>query len=221
VYCGALVFQGTCLFNGQKMLNLSQDTLVVVIRVAIRRWVSTVLTDGRRDFVRMRAGSSAIVDVSAILLLATFSTSLLAVARTPTAEGLWKKFDPSGHPEAEFRIVDCDGFYQGKIAKIFPRPGENPSTLRCTECEGKQKNAPVLGLTFINGMRRDGLEYRDGTILDPRNGSVYDARMELSADGRTLSIRGYLGIPLLGQTEVWHRAAVAATPSDRSQSCSS
>jgi uncharacterized protein (DUF2147 family) len=175
----------------------------------------------RRDSVSMRFFPNAIAVVNAILLIATFSTSVLAVERMPTAEGLWEKLDSSGKPEAEFRITDCNGLYQGKIVKIFPRPGENTSSLRCTECEGKQKNAPVVGLTFIKGMRRKGLEYRDGTILDPRDGSSYNAQMELSPDGQNLSVRGYLGIPLLGQSEIWHRAAVDTTPSGRSQSCSS
>jgi hypothetical protein len=38
--------------------------------------------------------------------------------------------------------MDCNGLYQGKIVKVFPRPGENPSTLRCSECEGGQKKMP-------------------------------------------------------------------------------
>ena len=92
------------------------------------------------------------------------------------------------------------------VVKIFPKPGgEDRQQWRCTECEGKQKNAPVLGLTFIKGMRRNGLAYENGTILDPRDGSVYRASMRLSPDGKTLTVRGYLGIPLLGQNEVWRR----------------
>jgi uncharacterized protein (DUF2147 family) len=166
----------------------------------------------------MRLRPNVIAVMNAVLLIVASSTPLLA--RTPTAEGLWQKRDSSGNPEAEFRIVNCDGLYQGKIVKIFPRPGENPSTFRCTECEGEQKNAPVIGLTFIKGMHRDGLDYRDGTILDPRNGSVYDAVMELSPDGQTLSVRGYLGIPLLGQTELLHRASDASAQSNHAQSCS-
>jgi uncharacterized protein (DUF2147 family) len=167
----------------------------------------------------MRFGPSVIAVVNAMVLIVA-STSLVAQPRMPTAEGLWEKLDSSGNPEAEFRILDCNGVYQGKIVEIFPQPGKDPSTFRCTECEGEQKNAPVIGLTFIKGMRREGLDYRDGTILDPRNGSVYNAIMELSSDGKTLSVRGYLGIPLLGQSEVWHRAP-KETARSGSDSCSS
>jgi uncharacterized protein (DUF2147 family) len=170
----------------------------------------------------MRFGPRAIAIVNAVLLVAASSTSLLAQARMPTAAGLWEKLDSSGQPEAEFQIMDCNGLYQGKIVKIFPRPGEeDPSTFRCTECEGEQKDAPVVGLTLVKGMRREGLDYRDGTILDPRDGSTYSALMELSPDGQTLSIRGYLGIPIVGESEVLHRAPDNAPESGRDWSCSS
>jgi len=105
--------------------------------------------------------------------------SVMAQAKEPTAAGLWQKVAASGRPEAWFRIVDCGGSYEGQIVKIFPKPGEpDPSQWRCTNCQGELKNAPVLGITFIKGMQRHGLTYENGTILDPRDGSLYSARME-------------------------------------------
>jgi uncharacterized protein (DUF2147 family) len=139
----------------------------------------------------------------------------------PSAAGLWEKADDSGTPIAWFRIVDCNGVYQGKMARIFPRPGEeDPSRWRCTACQGDQKDAPVIGLTFIKGMRKNGLAYESGSILDPRTGFVYSARMELSPDGQQLTVRGYLGIPILGQSEVWRHIPDNSLPPGSFASCS-
>jgi hypothetical protein len=66
-------------------------------------------------------------------------TSVPAREQEPTAAGLWEKVDASGRPESWFRIVECNGVYEGQIVKIFPEPGEDPSQWRCTKCEGEQK----------------------------------------------------------------------------------
>ena len=140
-----------------------------------------------------------------VFLLAFCSVPNTGRAAEPTAAGLWEKRDNSGQPEGWFRITDRNGAYEGQSVKMFPKPGQDPASWRCTKCEGEQTDAPVLGITFIKGMKRQGLAYEDGKILDPRDGSLYSARMELSPDGQQLSVRGYLGISLLGRTEVWAR----------------
>jgi uncharacterized protein (DUF2147 family) len=150
---------------------------------------------------------------------AAAGSSITARAEEPTAAGLWEKLDESGRPEAWFRIAECGSTYEGQIVRIFPKPGEDPSQWRCTKCEGEQKNAPVLGITFIKGMQRRGLTYENGTILDPRDGSIYNARMELSSDGNQLTVRGYLGISLLGQSQIWRRLPDRELKSFKTAAC--
>jgi uncharacterized protein (DUF2147 family) len=145
--------------------------------------------------------------VAAALWIAVAVSAPTAQGQEPTAAGLWERVDASGRPAAWFSISDCGGVYEGQIVKIFPKPGEDPSQLRCAKCEGEQKDAPLVGLTLIRGMQRKGLVYESGTILDPREGTVYKARMELSPDGNRLTVRGYLGIPLFGKSETWRRLA--------------
>ncbi len=122
-----------------------------------------------------------------------------------TAAGLWQEADDQGHIGGWFLFVEKDGLYEGRLVKMFKQPGEQRLVETCRKCPGDQKDAPMLGLTIVKGMKRDGNAYEGGTILDPRDGTVYHAQMELSDDGEQLFVRGYLGIPLLGETQTWTR----------------
>jgi uncharacterized protein (DUF2147 family) len=144
--------------------------------------------------------------VVAILLFLSAPAWAAPAVSEPTAAGLWEQSDDKGAPESWFSIAEKDNIYTGTIVKMFQKPGDPPpESWRCTKCEGAEKNAPVLGLALIKGMKRNGLKYEDGTIMDPRNGNVWRAMMQVSPDGKQLEVRGYLRFEWAGKSQMWKR----------------
>ena len=148
----------------------------------------------------MRAST---VTVLAFLALAV-GASTAGADLTPV--GLWQSVDDdTKQPNGWFLITDHGGVYDGIIAKMFLQPGQDPN-VACSRCKDDRHDKPWLGLEIIRGMKAAAdNKYEGGTILDPRDGKVYDAEMKLSPDGQTLTVRGYLGISLLGRNQYWTR----------------
>ncbi len=159
----------------------------------------TLLASIRTRFL----AAAACAGVALSLLTVTEGASQQRSA-APSVIGLWEQVGENGRVDGWFQFYERDGLIEGKIVRMFPQPGDRPNPI-CTKCPGDQKNQPTLGLVLIKGMQRQGRNFDNGTILDPRDGSVYQARMELSPDGQRLMVRGFLGIDLFGQSQVWRR----------------
>ncbi len=105
--------------------------------------------------------------------------------------GIYYVVDPFSKESSQCEIYkNSDGTYEGKVVWI-----------------GNPKNQDQLGLVFMKGLKynpKDN-EYQGGKIKYPGKSGTYKTYVRLTNDGKTLKMRGYLGISLFGMTVDWKR----------------
>jgi uncharacterized protein (DUF2147 family) len=121
--------------------------------------------------------------------------------------GLWQTIDDETEQvTGVVRIEERDGLIFGSIVEVLD-PTAKPGAV-CELCTDERKDQPLVGLTIIRNVVAGESEagpWSGGDILDPKDGKVYKVRLKRTGDGRTLEVRGYIGAPILGRTQVWHR----------------
>jgi uncharacterized protein (DUF2147 family) len=121
--------------------------------------------------------------LSAIFLLAfnVFSQDVL---------GVWATIDKeTKKPSSHIKIYKAkNGRVFGKIVKIL-----NPKTQHdvCTKCKGDRKGQPILNMVIISDLTKEGDEYKNGKVIDTRDGKIYNCSMWV--ENGDLKLRGYLG----------------------------
>jgi uncharacterized protein (DUF2147 family) len=141
--------------------------------------------------------------LGAVALLFAFAAS---AADSTGPVGLWKTIDDKTKmPRSLVRIVEVNGVYEGRIEQLLNRqPDDDPDNL-CRACPGDRKDKPLIGMTILSGLKKDGDAYTGGEILDPKNGKTYRCKMEMIEGGKKLNVRGFIGISLIGRTQTWLR----------------
>ena len=127
----------------------------------------------------------------ALLGFALVSPAAHAGGDDPT--GLWM----TASHNAIVQIAPCGADICGTIVGTVFGPNDPTPT--------DWTGAPQCGLTIFRTSPQtndDGQTVWNGTILDPRNGSQYDARISL-ASADQLELCGYIGLPLFGETQTW------------------
>ena len=143
-----------------------------------------------------------------ISLLAIFCMPMFAVlAQTSEADaviGTWLVQDKN----AKVEIFKRGKKYFGKIIWLKEPNNEQGKPKHDKENpEEELRGRPILGLEMLRDFEYDEDNvWEDGDIYDPKNGKTYSCKMTLSPDGKTLDVRGYIGISLIGRTQIWTRA---------------
>lgn len=168
------------------------------------RWFGTEHPKYRETFgevtSREKEAEKPIPARAAKALLGALLLANAALAQSPV--GAWQTIDDgSGKPRSVVQIEEKSGLLEGKITQIFLQPCEPPDPV-CTKCSGERKNAKVVGMTILWGLKKDGEQWTGGSILDPANGTTYRSALWLE-DADTLKVRGYWGI--FWRTQTWKR----------------
>ena len=137
--------------------------------------------------------------VRALLAFCFMSILSLQSMAVDSILGQWKTIDDeTGEPKSIVEIYEKDGKFYGKIVDLLLKPNDTV----CEKCTGDRKGQVLVGMDIIEGLEKDGKEYKGGDILDPEKGKTYGCKLWLE-DDETLNVRGYLGI--FYRTQTWHR----------------
>ncbi|TNF69874.1 MAG: DUF2147 domain-containing protein [Gammaproteobacteria bacterium] len=144
--------------------------------------------------------------------------------------GYWLQYsDKTGKAQSVFQVYEDTktGKVEGKILVPFFKLVNSevtPPDINCGKCgKGsdngytydytKMPDSRVQGMKLLWGFTKtddkpsqgDGIEWDDGSLLDPESGHVYSGYLYTQNWGRELYLRGYWGISLIGRTQVWKR----------------
>lgn len=150
--------------------------------------------------IKLRIVLISLLIISVAILVANDETNNSPV-------GYWETIDEdSKEVKSIVKIWKSDkGTLRGKILKTFPGPDEDPNPI-CDECEGKRKNQPIIGMEFMWGFEGQGSKWKNGKILDPENGNIYNCKLEVTDKGQKMNVFGYIKLLVkIGRTQVWNR----------------
>ncbi|MCP9200144.1 DUF2147 domain-containing protein [Gramella sp. GC03-9] len=116
--------------------------------------------------------------------------------------GKWTNFNENGEPNSIIRIYEKNGEIYGEVERILREEDRNRV---CTKCEGDLKNKPIEGMTVMWGLEKNGDEYVDGNVVDPKTGKEYRCKIWIDDENPdVLNVRGY--VSLFYKTRTWERA---------------
>lgn len=130
-----------------------------------------------------------------LTLVVVFMVSLALTAQSSDPIlGKWQ--NPSG--EGRIEIYKKGDKYFGKLYWV-----KDSSKKDVNNPEESLRNRKLEGLEILTDFTKKGNTYEGGQIYDPKSGKTYSCKM--TPKGDKLEVRGYVGVSLLGRTEVFTR----------------
>lgn len=138
----------------------------------------------------------------AVLCTFVFLSAAASAQKADDIVGTWL----TGTGKAKVQIFKVDTRYYGMIVWLRdPLNEQGKPKMDKNNPDPQKQTAPLLGLSMLKNFTFDGSKWEDGTIYDPENGKTYSCTITMK-DGK-LDVRGYIGISLIGRTQVWTKVA--------------
>lgn len=139
------------------------------------------------------------------LMLMALVTLMLPLGSAVADEivGIWATVEGKSHVE----ITPCGEKFCGSIIWLKePLDEKGDPKLDTNNPDATLQNRSILGLPLlVNFAAGDEVDvWENGSIYNPEDGELYSCTMTL-LDGKTLKVRGYVGLPLFGKTQIWTR----------------
>lgn len=130
------------------------------------------------------------------IILITISFAAFGQPKPDAIVGEWLTAAKDG----KVQIYKSGNKFFGKISW-----GNRPNGKDTNNPDPKLRDQNLIGLVILKDFSFNGKDkWEEGTIYDPNNGKTYSCAIRLKNE-KTLEVRGYIGISLLGRTEVWTR----------------
>jgi uncharacterized protein (DUF2147 family) len=133
--------------------------------------------------------------VLAFVMLLIFAVPAQATgpAYGASVVGLWLTQEHDG----VMQVSTCDGGLCVDIAGVILDSPSDPTPV-------DYRGVSQCHLRIVSDARLAGPNLWKGHIRDPRNGTLFGVEIHLDSRGN-LALRGFLGLPLFGQTQTWTR----------------
>jgi uncharacterized protein (DUF2147 family) len=129
--------------------------------------------------------------ISCCILAAT----VMAETTADSVLGIWLVPKEDG----KVTIYKCGEKFCGKVTWL-----KKPEDLDTNNPDPEKKKLKILGMNMLWDFTFKNGEWSGGQIYDPDTGNTYKCKMWLKSPDK-LNVKGYVGIPLFGRSEIWTR----------------
>lgn len=120
--------------------------------------------------------------------------------------GIWRsggRADGAWEYQAEF--YQKNGRLHAKVIQLGPLA----TIQHCHACAPPHQGKPLQEMDILWDLRNENGMWKNGKILNPENGKVYDCQLSLEPGGK-IAIRAYIKMPLFGRTIFWESVKTEA-----------